>query len=91
MPANANREVIVLWADGMISIAYEPGGEVEIMVGGSPPQELTDVLDSARALVEASVKAPAFRDQYMAEVEELLRTHSAQIRKFCEEQVLTHA
>lgn len=90
MPAE-NREVIILWSDGMISVIYEPGGDVEVMVGGPPPQELADTLDAARALADASVKAPAFREKYMAELEELMRTHAAQIRKFCDEQELAGA
>ncbi len=91
MPATEDREVIVLWSDGMISIVYGPGGNVDVTVGGAPPQELADTLDAARALAEASVKAPAFREKYIAELEDLMRTHAHEIRKFCDEQVPARA
>lgn len=91
MPTTENSEVIILWSDGMISVAYQPDGNIQVLAGEPPPEELADVLDSARALAEASMKAPALRERYIAELKDLLRTHAAQIRKFCGEQMLARA
>lgn len=87
---------IVLSAFGAGWLVFLPGEGIKFLPPEDPEwgnvvRELTQVLDSARALTEAGNKFPAIRQKCHAMAQELVASHEKKFRQVFEASTAAHA